>query len=107
MLNAIDRMLGKLDCGREVFERDEMLQVWMIHHMEVLGEAAAALPAHMRTAHPEVPWMDIIGMRNRLVHGYFDVDLGVVWMVVERDLPALREKIERMRNDLSKEDDAT
>jgi uncharacterized protein with HEPN domain len=106
MLTAIDRMLDKLDLGQEAFENDEMLQVWMVHHLEILGEAAGALESRVRESNPQVPWRQIIATRNRLMHGYFDVDLGVVWNVVERELPVLREQIEQIIEDLSEEDDA-
>jgi len=96
MLVAIDKMLEAAAAGRERFEADEMVQVWIVHHLEILGEAAASIPDELRAEHTEVPWHRIIGARNRLVHGYFDIDLGVVWEVVERELPGLREQIARI-----------
>jgi uncharacterized protein with HEPN domain len=54
-----------------------------------MGEAAARLSAQFRNAHPEVPWQDIIGMRNRLIHAYYDVDLDVVWQTTTQEVPAV------------------
>jgi uncharacterized protein with HEPN domain len=49
-----------------------------------------------KAAHPHIPWLDIVGMRNRLTHGYFDVDLDLVWTTVQEDLPLLLEQLEMM-----------
>jgi uncharacterized protein with HEPN domain len=80
--------------GRAGFERDELLQVWVIHHLAIIGEAAARLSPALRQDHPEVPWSGIIGMRNVLVHGYFSVDLEEAWGTVEWRLPTLRDQVE-------------
>jgi uncharacterized protein with HEPN domain len=63
------------------------------HHLQIIGEAASRIAPALRDAHPEVPWDKITGMRHVLVHGYFDVDLDIVWAVVERDLADLKRKI--------------
>jgi uncharacterized protein with HEPN domain len=65
----------------------------MVHHLEILGEACRGVSAVLRTAHPEVPWTAIVGMRNVLVHDYFRIDLAEVWSTIERDLPTLREQL--------------
>jgi len=70
-----------------------MLQVWVLHHLQVIGESSRALPEDFRHDHSEVPWQRIIGMRHILVHHYFDVDTEVVWRAVENDLPPLRFQI--------------
>lgn len=63
--------------------------------MQIIGEAAARLSEEVVTAHPEVPWRQIIGMRNRVFHGYFDVDPDVLWAAVSVDVPLLAERIRR------------
>jgi uncharacterized protein with HEPN domain len=73
--------------------QDELVQVWMVHHLQIIGEAAARLPPDLRSASPRVPWSQIIGLRNVLVHAYFRVDPDEVWAVVDRDIPALREEV--------------
>ncbi len=90
---AIERYLGR---GREAFERDELLQGWFVWHLQVIGEAARALPDEVRAMAPEVEWPKVIGMRNVLVHGYFDIDLDIVWEAASRDAPALKRSIEQL-----------
>ena len=94
ILEAIERIERAADRGRAAFEADEMVQVWILHYIQILGEASRALSEPLRTRHPEVPWSLIIGMRHILVHDYFGIDLGEVWAVVERDLPRLRKNVE-------------
>jgi uncharacterized protein with HEPN domain len=79
---AAERTRGDLD-------RDRMLVLAIVKDVEIIGEAASRTTAAMRASHPEVPWAQIIAMRNRLIHAYFDVDLQVVWDTVTVDLPQL------------------
>ena len=61
----------------------------LLYEIVVLGEAARRLSPETRAAHPDVPWREIIGMRNRLIHGYAAVDRDIIWTVVTEDLPSL------------------
>lgn len=74
---------------RSDLDVDTMLTFALTRAIEIIGEAAARLPATLRDAHPEIPWAPIIGMRNRLVHGYYDVDLDVLWATVSTNLGPL------------------
>ncbi|MCX9025011.1 MAG: DUF86 domain-containing protein [Candidatus Methanoperedens sp.] len=94
ILEAIERIEKYAAQGREDFENDELVQTWIVHHLQIIGEAARALPDSFIDQHPEINWSEIIGMRNILVHNYFGVDVDVVWAVVERDLPDLKHKIQ-------------
>jgi len=89
----IERYTGR---GKPAFERDELIQSWVVHRLQIIGEASRALPPQVRDLAPEIPWAEIIGMRHVLVHDYFGVDTEVVWGVVERDLPDLKRKIQRL-----------
>jgi uncharacterized protein with HEPN domain len=100
ILEAIERIDRYAVRGREAFERDELIQNWITHQLQIIGEAAARVTARLRKNHPEVPWRQIIGMRNVLTHGYFDIDLGIVWSVVERDLGKLRSQVEAILDEL-------
>jgi uncharacterized protein with HEPN domain len=71
ILEAIDRIDTHKGEGRSEFETDELLQIWFVHHLQIIGEAASRLSDEIRTQHPEVPWGQMIGMRHILVHGYF------------------------------------
>jgi len=72
--------------NRKPFEQDELLQTWFLRHLQIIGEAARALPEEVRMLAAEIAWTKIIGMRNVLVHGYFEIDTDVVWHTVQRDI---------------------
>ncbi|HEY0430756.1 MAG TPA: HepT-like ribonuclease domain-containing protein, partial [Pyrinomonadaceae bacterium] len=58
-------------------------------NLEIIGEAVRQLPNHFKTTHPDIPWSQIAGMRNRIVHEYFRLDLEIIWQIVHADLPDL------------------
>jgi uncharacterized protein with HEPN domain len=64
--------------GRAVFEFDKLIQTWIVHHLQIIGEAATVLPLDVRDQAPATPWRKIVGMRNILVHHYFAIDREVV-----------------------------
>jgi uncharacterized protein with HEPN domain len=70
-----------------------LIQSWIVRHLQIVGEAARAIPEATRQLAPNVPWTEIIGMRHILVHDYFGVDTEVVWSVVERELGSLKREI--------------
>jgi uncharacterized protein with HEPN domain len=70
----------------------------------VIGEATKKVPEHLRTRHPEVHWSEMARMRDRLIHGYFDVDYELVWDIVRTDIPVLKRQIEAI---LANEDGVT
>ena len=78
------------------FRQDRTLQLAILKAVEIVGEAASRISAETRELNPDIPWTDIVGMRNRLVHGYFDVNLTRVWETVERDIPRLIGQLEGM-----------
>lgn len=82
--------------GRKDYEEDENLRLALAHLVQVIGEAARRVSAETRAAHPEIPWVDIIGMRSKIVHDYMNVDEDIVWEVATRDLPALAQALERL-----------
>jgi uncharacterized protein with HEPN domain len=69
------------------------LQIWVLHHLQILGEACRSLSAGFRERHPNDVWSKAAGLRNILVHHYFDIDAGIVWDVVDNDLRPLRELV--------------
>ena len=76
------------------FEKNRALQLAIMKAVEIVGEAASRVSADTRAMHSEIPWSGIIGMRNRLVHGYFDVNLARVWETVAQDIPRLIAQLE-------------
>lgn len=73
-----------------------MLALSLVRLIEVVGEAATQVTRDFQNQHPEIPWAQIVGMRNRLIHAYFDIDLDRVWKIVKDDLPPLIMKLEKI-----------
>ncbi len=94
IVEATERIQRYAARGHDVFMRDELIQTWVVHHLVIIGEACRAVSLALQHAHPEVPWAQIVGMRNIVVHHYFGIDAQAVWQVVEKDLPPLKSKIE-------------
>jgi uncharacterized protein with HEPN domain len=82
--------------GKQIFKTDELIQIWIIHHLQIIGEASCSMSEAFITQHPEVPWQDIADFRNILVHEYFRVDTDIVWLIVEREIPKLKRNIEQI-----------
>lgn len=80
----------------EEFERDKKTQFAVIRALEIIGEAAKAIPEEFKKKHPEVPWKEMARMRNKLIHAYFGVDLQVVWRTLNEDIPQLKKKLETL-----------
>lgn len=78
----------------EGFQQSELHQNAVMRPLEIIGEAARLVSQQTRQAHPEIPWEQMIGMRNRLIHEYFRVNLKTVWETVQNDLPRLIALIE-------------
>ncbi|MGD0694468.1 MAG: DUF86 domain-containing protein [Terriglobia bacterium] len=103
MLEAIAAIERYARRDKESFEQDELLRGWFLLHLQTLGEAASALPEGVRALAPEIPWHKIIGMRNVLVHGYFEIDTDIVWDAATRDVPALKSAVEGLLKSLEGE----
>ena len=83
---AIRLLAGR---ARQDLDSDRLLSLALVRLLEILGEAAAKVSSEGRARYPSIPWSEIIGLRNRLIHGYDSVDLDIVWSIIEGDLPAL------------------
>jgi uncharacterized protein with HEPN domain len=92
-MDAIEKIERYAARGKKAFDSEELLPVWMIHHLQTIGEAASKLDHDLQDNHPQIPWAQIIAMRNILVHDYFAVDLDEVWVAAERDIPRLKQAI--------------
>lgn len=79
---------------RGEFEDNELVQNAVMRPLEIIGEAAAKISKEFRKAHSEIPWREMVGLRNRLVHEYFRIDFGAVWDTIHKDLPKLIEIVE-------------
>lgn len=95
---AIERIEKYTVKGKDEFEKEELIQNWTLHHLQIIGEAASRLSDEFRKQHQEIPWSKIIGMRNILIHNYFEIDTAIVWTAVEQDLPVLKQNIKTILN---------
>jgi len=82
------------DRSRTDLEMDEMLSLAIVRLLEIVGEAAAHVSEPIQAGLPGIPWRQITGARNRLIHGYFDVDLDIIWAILQDDLPPLIAQLE-------------
>ena len=89
---AIDFMQGR---AKSDLESDEQLSLAVVRLLEILGEAAKNVSEDLRKGYPDIPWRQIAGTRDRLIHGYFDVDLDIVWQIISTDLPPLVAQLEK------------
>ncbi len=90
---AVEFNRGK---DRSDLDKDEMLAMATVHLIEMLGEASRTVSDMLQEKHPEIPWGPISGTRNRLAHGYIDVDLDIIRTIVTRDLPPLIHQLQRI-----------
>ena len=103
ILEAIDRIQEYVgDVTRETFERDRMRIDAVIRNLEVIGEAVKQVPDSVREKYPSVEWRKIAGLRDILIHKYFDVNLEIVWGVVQSNIPILKTEIQQILWEKSK-----
>jgi len=79
---------------RAALDSNRMLALSLVKDLEIIGEAASQVTEPTQATYPQLPWRNIIAMRNRLIHGYFDIDLDRVWDTLTTDLPPLVEALE-------------
>jgi uncharacterized protein with HEPN domain len=97
ILEAIEKIERYASVAKDLFARDELVQTWMVHHLQIIGEAVSQLSDELRARHPDVPWRAIAAMRHAIVHAYYRVDLDEVWSVVKNDLPGLKARLQEIR----------
>jgi uncharacterized protein with HEPN domain len=97
--DAVERIDAFTSGGREQFFADPMVQDAVIRNLEVIGEAVKSLSEELRSANPDVPWKQIAGMRDVLIHHYFGVKLETVWQVVAVQLPRLSRRIQQLSDE--------
>lgn len=90
---AVEIVQGR---NRTDLDQDRMLNLALTRLLEIIGEAANRVPEEVQDQYPELPWLSMIGLRNRLIHGYDNVDFDILWNIVKRDLPVLIVKLEEI-----------
>jgi len=78
------------------YMKDSKTKDAIVRNLEIIGEAAKKIPDHIQERYKEIPWPQIVGMRNRLIHGYFVIDYDIVWNIVKDEMPDLKDKIKKI-----------
>jgi len=100
ILTAMQRVSEYAAAGKEAFFATPMIQDAVIRNLEIVGEAVKHLSEPFKGRHPSITWRRVAGMRDKMIHEYFGVNLQLVWEVVDRDLPALRASLESIMRGL-------
>jgi uncharacterized protein with HEPN domain len=87
------------DVAYEQFEADFRINFAVVRALEIVGEATKCLPMTLRDQYPEIPWKQMAGMRDRIIHGYDIVDMEIVWRVVKQDIPRIKPQMQRILKD--------
>jgi len=95
-IERISRYVGGMSF--DSFIHDEKTVDAVVRNIEILGEAASRLPDEFKESHSDVEWHKIVGLRNRIVHEYFGIDLDIIWQILHRDLPGLQVRIKHIRS---------
>lgn len=102
MIEAMREALSFVkDQSREDLDRNRQLALSLTKEMEIIGEAANKVTPAFRKKHPDIPWGIIVRTRNRLIHGYFDINLDIIWNTVKEELPRLLKQLEKIMSPTS------
>lgn len=84
------------DIEHQHFISNNLLQAGIVRELEIIGEASKSLSTEFKENYPDIPWKQMAGMRDKLIHGYFSVDLDAVWETVKKDIPSLKVKLKKI-----------
>jgi len=99
--DAIGKIEEYTNKGEESFFSDSKTQDAVVRNIEIIGEASKNLSSEIKKMNSEIPWKKITGMRDKVIHEYFGINLKVVWNVVKRELPSLKKTVEEILNNPS------
>ena len=101
IINAMNKALKFVEgMSYEEFAKDDKTVFAVIRAIEIIGEAVKNIPEDIRKKYPEIPWKGMAGMRDKVIHGYFGVDIKVVWDTVKKRIPELKPLVEKMLEEL-------
>lgn len=93
-IKKVEKYTGDMDFT--LFKKDDKTVDAVIKNLETIGEAAGHIPDDIKARHKDIPWKEIVGLRNRIVHGYFNIDLKIIWGVIKQELPTLKIQLENI-----------
>lgn len=100
ILTSIERIAEYVDnLTFETFENDQKTVDAVIRNLEIIGEAARNIPESLTEKYPDVPWPEMVSMRNKVIHEYSGVDVETLWKTIQEDLSALKEQVEKISDD--------
>ena len=94
-IEKIGRYTSQMD--HDAFLRNDLVIDGVARNLEIIGEAVRQLPKDFKSAHPQISWTQIAGLRNRIVHDYFGLDLEIIWEIIRHDLPQLEKQIRALQ----------
>ncbi|QKY70682.1 DUF86 domain-containing protein [Lentibacillus sp. CBA3610] len=98
ILECIENIESYIPNGESDFFSSKLIQDAVIRNLEIVGEATKRISQDFRKQHPQLPWREMAGLRDILIHNYFGVDNGIVWNVIEKEIPTLKEQITDLLN---------
>lgn len=101
IVEAADRVRELVSRGKPSYDNDAVVQDAMVRRVEIIGEAVSKITPESRNRHSNVPWRDVVALRNRVAHGYFDIDLELIWQIAEQSVPALAAHVQRILDETS------
>lgn len=104
IVEAVEHIERYTGSGTQVIEQDELIGIWVLHHLQIIREAARSLSEPLKQAHPEIAWRQIVDFRNVFVRQYFDVDMVIVRAIVDRDRADLQAKAAMIACAVERED---
>jgi uncharacterized protein with HEPN domain len=94
IIEAIEQLEKYSRQGKTVFKQQELIQIWIIYHLQIIGEAARVISQEFKARYPEIPWRDVSDLRSLIIHEYFRVNLDIIWDIVQNDIPPLKQQIQ-------------
>ena len=104
LLNDISQAIDRIEkyiktLSFDAFSEDQKSVDAVVRNLEIIGEAASRLPDEFKEKYSEIEWYKVVGLRHRIVHAYFGIDLEIIWQILQKNLPELRQKITRIMGD--------
>lgn len=97
-IELVEKYIG--DTSKEKLENNQKLKDSIVRRLEIIGEAVKNIPDDFREKYPEVPWKKIAGFRDIIIHTYFDIDSDILWDIIKKDLPDLKQNIQKIKKEL-------